>query len=266
MVYDNGHALTKVLYFGNVNMNLFRSRTLKKLNAKYFDLILMARQSQHRGNISQSTQLYARATALLNQINKRDIATYPAVKIPPSMDRPVTFKDQFADFCKALFTMPTNQAKNSVVSLERPGCDPCAIDPLDRDKLLELEICWPSEENKSTPSQEQFETRLHAQYHTENFLDDITLQQTADQTNFYSSYALKHTWSDDAIKDDEINLVKPHEKEILTSITGRNINSIRYNRGYTEHVERQATKTAEPELWWKSLWRISNNVRVPLFL
>ena len=219
-------------------------------------------------NSSGTQELFIYA---LTRSGRVETTNYRTVKLPSGMELPVSTKERFAPFYRAMFDRMVRLEDMRAVFLEYAWdmgwCDPCSADPLSDDELRTLGVFWldPGSARFSRPPnvgpayakpagpRDVFVTRLHLRYDGAHFPEDLVFQQTGDRENFQGRYVLRHDWSGGdtcpAAEQYRRSLPDRHEREAqaLASLTGWKIEDIRKQAGMPA--------TAEEVAWWRRLWK-----------
>jgi hypothetical protein len=204
----------------------------------------------------------------LTRKGRVETSNYRTVNLPTGMDLPVFIKGEFGDFYRAMFDQQVQKEHMRAVFLEyawdMAWCDPCAAEPLSADELRQLGVSWLAASGSTPPrgpgrpvrpqAQDVFLTRLHVRYDADHFPEDLTLQETADRTNFQGRYVLRHPWQGTencrAAAQYRASLPQRWDQEArtLAALTGWNIEEIR--------GKMSSHGTApEPQQWWRKLWK-----------
>lgn len=135
----------------------------------------------------------------LTRKGRVETTNYRTVRLPSDVDLPLTVRERFGDFYKAMFSEQVRQHRMNTVFLEyawdMAWCDPCAADPLTSEELRKLGVYWVSEGGVGRgQAANVFVTRLHVRYDAEHFPDDLVFQETGDRANFQARYVLRHPW------------------------------------------------------------------------
>jgi hypothetical protein len=132
----------------------------------------------------------------LTRNGRVETTNYRTVRLPTDLNIPVSVRDRFADFYRAMFSQQVRRHDMSAVFLEyawdMAWCDPCAADPLSADELRRLGVFWV--QPNAAQAQNVFVTRLHVRYDGEHFPDDLVFQETGDRSNFQARYILQNAW------------------------------------------------------------------------
>lgn len=219
-------------------------------------------------NSSGTQELFVYA---LTRSGRVETTNYRTVKLPSGMDLPVSTKERFASFYRAMFDRQVRNEDMRAVFLEYAWdmgwCDPCAADPLSDDELRTLGVFWrdPGSARFSRPpnmgpayprptgARDVFVTRLHVRYDSAHFPEDLVFQQTGNRENFQGRYALRHDWNGGdtcpAAEEYRRSLPERHEREAqtLAVLTGWKIEDVRKQAGVPPVTEDVA--------WWRRLWR-----------
>ncbi len=135
----------------------------------------------------------------LTRKGRVESTNYRTVKLPSDMNLPVSIRERFGDFYRAMFSEQVRKHRMSTVFLEYAWdmnwCDPCAADPLTADELRGLGVFWIQASKGRGQAAEVFVTRLHVRYDAEHFPDDLVFQETGDRSNFQARYVLHHVWA-----------------------------------------------------------------------
>ena len=132
---------------------------------------------------------------VLSPKGQAEITNYRTVKIPTDAEIPVSVKDKFADFYKAVFQTAYNNEGKNVAFLEYAWdtgfCDPCSADPLTPEELKMAGVFW------LTPSEPTnvFITRLHVRYTRDKFPEDLMFQETSNRQFFQGRYIIRHPFT-----------------------------------------------------------------------
>lgn len=130
----------------------------------------------------------------LTRRGRVETTNYRTIRLPSNVELPVTVRERFGDFYKAMFSEQVRQSRMSAVFLEyawdMAWCDPCAADPLSIDELRRLGVFWIKDRIADV-----FVTRLHVRYDAQHFPDDLVFQETGDRSNFQARYILRHPWT-----------------------------------------------------------------------
>ncbi|HUP49212.1 MAG TPA: DUF2330 domain-containing protein, partial [Thermoanaerobaculia bacterium] len=183
----------------------------------------------------------------LTRKGRVETTNYRTVRVPSNVDLPLSIRERFGDFYKAMFSEQVRRHRMSTVFLEYAWdmnwCDPCAADPLSIDELRRLGVFWLSPGGgRGGGAVDVFVTRLHLRYDARTFPDDLVFQETGDRSNFQARYVLHHPWQ--GASDCEqakqylrsIEERKAREARTLAELTGWN----------TERVQ-----PAKQKRWWE---------------
>ena len=205
-------------------------------------------------NAQGAQELYVYA---LTRTGRVETTNYRTVKLPSDQNLPVSVKEDFAEFYRAMFTRQTEKETNRAVFLEYAWdmgwCDPCAADPLSGSELKQLGVFWLDQQPRApAQSQNVFVTRLHVRYDAKHFPADLIFQETGDRSNFQGRYIVRHAFTGDArcaaADSYRASLGERWEAEAmnLATLTGWDINEIR--------ASMQLLEPAPPARWWERLW------------
>jgi hypothetical protein len=135
----------------------------------------------------------------LTRKGRVETTNYRTVKLPTDLNLPVSIRERFGDFYRAMFSEQVRKHRMSTVFLEYAWdmnwCDPCAADPLSADELRGLGVFWVQGGKGRGQAADVFVTRLHVRYDAQHFPDDLVFQETGDRANFQARYILHHVWA-----------------------------------------------------------------------
>jgi hypothetical protein len=208
----------------------------------------------------------------LTRTGRVETTNYRTVRLPSGMDLPVSVKDRFPSFYRAMFEQQVRREDMRAIFLEYAWnmgwCDPCAADPLSDDELKTLGVFWLDASGSTQFSRppnvgpaysrlggprDVFVTRLHVRYDSAHFPEDLVFQQTGDRENFQGRYVLRHPWTGGdacpAAEEYRRSLPERREREAqtLASLTGWKIDDIRKQVGLPPATEDVA--------WWRRIWK-----------
>jgi len=193
----------------------------------------------------------------LTRRGRVETTNYRTVRLPSGQDLPVSLKEQFGDFYKALFAEQVRRERMETVFLEYAWdtgwCDPCAADPLSREELRRLGVFW-LDGSGDTPrgGAGVFLTRLHVRYDEAHFPEDLIFQETSDRQNFQGRYVLRHPFAGEIAcgTGDEYrrDLQRRQEREVenLATLTGWSADQIRSRL--------PLAPSGAPKKWWEKIW------------
>jgi len=202
-------------------------------------------------NAEGAQELYVYA---LTRTGRVETQNYRTVRMPTGMDLPVSIKDDFGNFYKAMFTRQLDVHDNRVAMLEyawdMAWCDPCAADPLSTEELGKLGVYWVDKQSPARGAANVFVTRLHLRYENEAFPDDLRFFETGDRENFQGRYVIRHPWQGQArcaaaqrYLSNDLPERQAQEVRVYEQLTGRPLT-----------VAAPDTPTGDPVPWWRSLW------------
>ena len=195
---------------------------------------------------------------VLTKNGRVESTNYRTVKLPANMNVPPYIKADkehgFGPFYKALFDEQAKREGLRAVFTEyfwdMSWCDPCAGNPLTAQELKNLGAEWVSGDTRQ--GARVMVTRLHVRYTPETFPEDLALQETADRQNFQTRYVLQHPAK---IEPEACAAAAPYlqtvlerkekESQVLASLTGWDIGSIRAKNGLGP----------QDSAFWQRVWR-----------
>lgn len=132
---------------------------------------------------------------LLSPKGRIQVTNYRTIPMPTERDIPEYIKDKpatFGQFYQAVFQRSYERARKKAVFLEYAwninSCDPCATEIPTAEELKQAGVFWPTEDSQT------YITRLHVRYNRDNFPEDLTFQETANQEMFQAKYAVRHPY------------------------------------------------------------------------
>jgi len=193
----------------------------------------------------------------LTRKGRVETTNYRTVRLPSDQEVPLSVKDGFADFYKALFAEQVKRERMEAVFLEYAWdmgwCDPCAADPLSREELKKLGVFWLDESGApASGGSNVFLTRLHVRYDAEHFPEDLVFQQTSDRANFQGRYILRHPFTGEiscgAAEQYREEVARRQEQEArnLAALTGWDVNQIR--------AKMKLLPPGPGRKWWEKIW------------
>jgi hypothetical protein len=205
-------------------------------------------------NAQGAQELYVYA---LTRTGRVETTNYRTVRLPSDQNVPVSVKENFGEFYRAMFAQQTRKESNRAVFLEYAWdmgwCDPCAADPLTPGELKRLGVFWLDERESGNPqAQNVFVTRLHVRYDAKHFPEDLVFHETGDRSNFQGRYVVRHAWTGAArcaaAQSYRASLTERWDTEAmnLAALTGWDINTIR--------ADMQLPAQDQPVPWWQRLW------------
>ena len=210
-------------------------------------------------NAQGKQELYVYALTRKGRVETRN---YRTVKIPTGMTLPVSIKEDFAGFYRAMFTEQTRLNNDNAVFLEYAWdmnwCDPCAAAPLSDRELGELGVYWLDDhldQGRRSPARDVFVTRLHVSYDRKHFTEDLVLATTGDRSNYQGRYVIRHPWRGDSrceAAETYRSVELPERRRLaageLAALTGWDITTIRQDMGIKDQ-----DRPAGP--WWRNRWQ-----------
>jgi hypothetical protein len=213
-------------------------------------------------NSSGTQELFIYA---LTPSGRVETTNYRTVRLPSGSELPVSTKERFVSFYRAMFDQQVRREDMRAVFLEYAWdmgwCDPCAADPLSDDELRALGVFWldPGTASSSRPTnigpRNIFVTRLHLRYDRAHFPEDLVFQQTGNRDNFQGRYVLRHDWAGGetcpAAEEYRRSLPERRESEAqtLAALTGWKIEDIRKQVGLLP------PPSAQDVAWWRRIWQ-----------
>ena len=201
-------------------------------------------------NARGKQELYVYALTRNGRVETRN---YRTVKLPTGQELPVSVKDDFGNFYRAMFTRQVERHDHRVAMLEYAWdmgwCDPCAADPLGAEELRQLGVFWIDGQGRGLV-QNVFVTRLHLRYDQQGFPEDLMFIQTGDRTNFQGRYVIRHAWQGSAqcaeakrYRTRSLPRRQQRDEQTLARLTGWALRDVSIN-----------TSPIEPDPWWRHLW------------
>lgn len=194
----------------------------------------------------------------LTRTGRVETSNYRTVRLPTDIDIPTFVKARFSDFYRDLFSKQVEKHNGRAVFLEyawdMAWCDPCAADPLSTTQLRDLGVYWLNDNQRNSPAQDVFVTRLHVRYDAETFPDDLKFTETGDRTNFQGRYVMRHAWdgaANCAAAEQYYSSVKKRESENaarLVALTG-------WDKKEVEALMGESFSLPDDEKWWRKLWK-----------
>jgi hypothetical protein len=200
-----------------------------------------------------------------------ETTNYRTVKLPTDAELPLSVKDDFKTFYRAMFDRQVQKEDMRVVFTEyawdMAWCDPCAAQPLSREELQGLGVFWLAEPAAGGGTA-AFVTRLHVRYDGAHFPEDLVFQETGDRQNFQGRYILRHPWTGasdcpaaraytQALRDRQ-----RREVATLASLTGWDVDAfprppVRVSAppSSTPVPTPTPTATPAPRKWYESIWK-----------
>jgi hypothetical protein len=148
---------------------------------------------------------------MLSEKGRVEPTNYRTTRIPSNAEIPIYTKVEFDSFYRAVFDTQVKSDDMSVVYLEYAWnmgwCDPCAADPLPKDKLAALGAFWVDQAASPQPPGSAatwqppmqginvYLTRLHVRYDAAHFPEDLMFQETTDRSNFQGRFVLRHPYT-----------------------------------------------------------------------
>lgn len=217
-------------------------------------------------NADGPQDMYVYALSRQGRVETRN---YRTVKMPTGMDLPVTIKENFGNFYKAMFDTQYAANNRNVAFLEyawdMAWCDPCAADPLTPNQLKKLGVFWLADNQpKPMPNTNQrrimppqavnvFVTRLHVRYDKDNFPEDLMFVETGDRQNFQGRYVVRHAWQGESTcpqatiyKEQTLPNRQAEEAKRLANLTGWTLDNPSGGK---------PIKPVKPVPWWEKLWK-----------
>lgn len=194
---------------------------------------------------------------VISMTGRVETVNYRTVKLPSDIYVPGFVKQEFADFYKDMFSEQVRKENKKVVFTEyfwnMSWCDPCSAEPLSSDELKSLGVFWLNNGNNQVML-----TRLHIRYNKDTFPEDLSFQETSDQSNFQGRYIIQNPWKGSpdacgAAKEYFKNLKQRQEEEAknFAMLTGKDINQIRQKMKLGNDNKEN---TNEEKKWWKKIW------------
>lgn len=206
---------------------------------------------------------------VLSPRGRAEVTNYRTVQIPSDAEIPLYVKPKFADFYRDMFKTAYNRQGQNAAFLEytwdMSSCDPCSAEPLSPEELKKAGVFWLDRSNPppgisrrppQSGSNRVFITRLHVRYTRAKFPEDLTFQETSNQTSFQGRYILRHpatgTLNCDAGRAYQRSLITRAETQAktLVDLTGWSLQDVR-----------RQTKTGLPTPastntpFWQNIWR-----------
>jgi hypothetical protein len=205
---------------------------------------------------------------ILTPKGQAEVTNYRTVNIPTDEKVPLYIKDEFASFYKSLFDNAYLREGENVVFREHAwsmaNCDPCVVQTLTPQELLEAGAFWILNNQQSDGSissgvnQNVFLTRLHVRYTRDKFPEDLIFQETDSQTTFQGRYILTHPYKGKG------SSTCPNGKEYqkrLPALFAREARNLARLTGWNTTEIQQKMRASQPfsdtvEPWWQKLWRV----------
>lgn len=203
---------------------------------------------------------------VLSPRGRAEVTNYRTVQIPSDAEIPLYVKPKFADFYRDMFkTAYTRQGQNAAFleyTWDMSNCDPCSAEPLSVEEQKKAGVFWldqssskPGISRPSFPDTNRvFITRLHVRYTRDKFPEDLTFQETTNQTQFQGRYILRHPATGDlncdAGREYRRTLVTraASQAQTLSDLTGWNLQDI-------QRQTREDLPDLPPEEpFWKKIW------------
>lgn len=185
----------------------------------------------------------------LTRNGRVETTNYRTVRLPSDVNIPVSVRDRFADFYRAMFSEQVRKHDMSAIFLEyawdMAWCDPCAADPLSSDELRRLGVFWAADSNRGQ-AQNVFVTRLHVRYDGAHFPDDLVFQETADRSNFQARYILRHPWKGNS---SECDAAKEYVRSLHTRQIEEEHNLARLTGWKLRRIE--PLQPVREKRWWE---------------
>jgi len=204
-------------------------------------------------NGAQALFVYA-----LTRAGRVETTNYRTVKLPTGMDLPVTLKEEFGDFYRALFDQQVKRERMKAVFLEYAWdmnwCDPCAADPLSHEELRDLGVFWLDPDSRGGPARDVFVTRLHVRYDAAHFPADLAFQETGNRENFQGRYVMRHPFEGATCAAatpyyQAVRERQRREAEQLAALTGWKLSHILDRLDLDRWVRPGADGP-----WWQRIW------------
>jgi len=183
----------------------------------------------------------------LTRKGRVETTNYRTVKLPTDLNLPVSIRERFGDFYRAMFSEQVRKHRMSTVFLEYAWdmnwCDPCAADPLSADELRGLGVFWLQGGKGRGQAADVFVTRLHVRYDAQHFSDDLVFQETGDRSNFQARYILHHAWAGESkcpAATDYARTVAQRQQEERTNLAD-----------LTGWRDRNPIKPVREKKWWE---------------
>lgn len=130
----------------------------------------------------------------VTQGGRVETTNYRTVKIPTNKNVPLSVKDEFGKFYKAVFNKAHQHNQQGVfleyawdVSKSVPvKCDPCVGPPPLVADVQKMGVDWLDGQGYG----DMFLTRLHVRYNRQNFPQDLMFQETANKQKFQGRYVI----------------------------------------------------------------------------
>jgi hypothetical protein len=163
-----------------------------------------------------------------------EVANYRTVKLPSNVEVPLSVKEDFGGFYRAVFdhavAREAMRAAFTEYAWDLSWCDPCAADPMTSKELVELGARWIGSDEDAPfrgGGANAYVTRLHVRYDQASFPEDLVFLETGDRENFQGRYIIRHPWTGtsacpaaEAYRKALPDRIKA-EQETLARLTGR---------------------------------------------